>query len=325
MKNQTINSVDPASRMIVNEPNRAISILCDSSHPSYILTTSPSPLTKESILHVQGHGEYYCYHGSYTRRANMQSYLIMLTLSGNELLEYQGHHYEMGPGSFYWIDCMEPHYFFTMEKEQPRHAMWIHFYGPTAEFYYRQFLRLNNNSHVCLLPNNSTIEDDIKELIRMYHNSAESPELDIAASAIVLRIIVACIQATTLQQVQSPMPKVIQAVKSHITRNYHVDITLDALSEKFSVNKFHLQKQFKRYTGLSPNEFLIHTRLSRAKELLRSTDNSINQIAAEVGFGNASHFTRMFKKYENTTPINYRRNWLDPHLTIVESDSVYKS
>lgn len=319
MNNQTFNSIDLSGQMITNEPNRIIMIRCDSSKPSYVLTTAPSPLAKDSMIYVQGMGEFYCYKGSYTNRSNMQSYLVMITLSGYEMLNYMGVQYRVAPGHFFWIDCMEAHEYCTLEKEQPRHAMWVHFSGSSSKFYYRQFLRLNNNSVVCRLPDDSNIVDDIKELIRMYDHSAESLELDIAASAIVTRIAVECVQATTKQQVHTPIPKVIQSVKSYISRNYHKDITLDVLADEFSLNKFHLQKQFKRYIGLSPSEFLIHTRLTQAKELLRTTDYSIGSISEEIGVKSISSFSRMFKKYENTTPIEYRRSWIAPQVWDEES------
>ena len=311
---QTVNTVDSAGRFIVREQDNSISIYCDPKLTPYILTTSPTLLAKNSILYVQGHGEYYCYAGSFTRRFNMKSYMIKLTLSGAEALDYQNMHYEMGPDTFYWIDCMQMHHFYTLSTEQPLHTMWIHFDGPTAEFYYRQFLRLNNNSPVCNLPENSTIVDDIKRLIRLYHNSSESLELDIIASSIATSIAVSCIQATTSIASDTPIPKIIQAARGYISQNYHRPITLDTLASHFSVSKFHLQKQFKRYIGLSPGEFLTYTRMTQAKELLRTTDHSISEIAEEVCIMNISNFTRLFKLYEKTTPTDYRKHWIDPHI-----------
>lgn len=318
MKHQTVNGVDARGRFIVSESDNDISIQCDPAHASYILTTSPTLIAKNSILHVQGHGEYYCYAGSSTRRANMRSYLIMLTLSGHEVLHYQNVRYEMGPGTFYWIDCMLPHHFYTLSLDQPRHAMWVHLYGPTAEFYYRQFLRMNGNSVVCRLPEGSSVVDDIKQLIRLYHNNSESLEVDIAASALATSIVAACIQATTAQQVPASIPKAVLSARSFMSLNYHQSITLDSLAAQFSVSKYHLQKQFKRYIGLSPVEFLTHIRMTRAKELLRTTDNTVGEIAQEVGFSSVSSFTRLFRTHENTTPSSYRKHWIDPRLTVRE-------
>ncbi|MEG0145152.1 MAG: helix-turn-helix transcriptional regulator, partial [Clostridia bacterium] len=60
---------------------------------------------------------------------------------------------------------------------------------------------------------------------------------------------------------------------------------------------------------LSPNEYLLFVRLTRAKELLRETPKSIREVALEVGVGNPSYFINLFKQHEHMTPNTYRNNW----------------
>ena len=50
-------------------------------------------------------------------------------------------------------------------------------------------------------------------------------------------------------------------------------------------------------------------RLSRAKSLLRFSDSSVEEIAADCGFADAGYFIKVFKKAENMTPLEYRRKW----------------
>lgn len=97
----------------------------------------------------------------------------------------------------------------------------------------------------------------------------------IFASSIATNIITECIRATKAQPPHIPIPKIVSLTESYISQNYYEAITLDSLAERFAMNKYHLQKQFKRFIGISPSKYLIHTRITRAKELLRSTDNSI--------------------------------------------------
>ena len=97
--------------------------------------------------------------------------------------------------------------------------------------------------------------------------------------------------------------------RSYINSHYAERITLDDLSRSISINKFYLQKLFKRCIGLSPNEYLIHTRLTRAKQLLRNSSHPISQIAMDVGISNIGHFISLFKRYEGITPSAYRQRW----------------
>ncbi len=62
-------------------------------------------------------------------------------------------------------------------------------------------------------------------------------------------------------------------MRSYINAHYTEQITLDVLSKKLSINKFYIQKLFKRYMGLSPNEYLIQTRLTRRKAAVANHKN----------------------------------------------------
>jgi len=56
-------------------------------------------------------------------------------------------------------------------------------------------------------------------------------------------------------------------------------------------------------------EYLITMRLNYAKELLKYTDESINEITFFCGMNNVSHFINLFKEREGMTPLQYRKQW----------------
>lgn len=63
--------------------------------------------------------------------------------------------------------------------------------------------------------------------------------------------------------------------------------------------------------GIPVNEYLINTRISYAKELLKYTDMSVEEITYETGMNNVTHFINLFKKREAITPLKYRKAWRD--------------
>ena len=105
------------------------------------------------------------------------------------------------------------------------------------------------------------------------------------------------------------IPAVIQEIRSYLLTHYTEKITLAGLSAQFNLNQFYLQKQFKRYTGQSPTEYVIYLRLKHAKELMLTSQLSISEISYAVGIENTSHFTRQFKAQEGMTPQEFRRLW----------------
>jgi AraC-like DNA-binding protein len=66
------------------------------------------------------------------------------------------------------------------------------------------------------------------------------------------------------------------------------------------------RKRFRGLFGLSPNEFILRTRLQRAARLLKSTDDPLIRIAIDCGFGDQSYFTKRFRDFFGVTPRRYR-------------------
>jgi len=99
------------------------------------------------------------------------------------------------------------------------------------------------------------------------------------------------------------------SIKNYLDEHYTEKIVLDDLSEKFFINKFYLSKIFKETYGTTINNYLISKRITRAKQLLRFTDMTVDEVGAAVGMGDANYFSRMFKKVEGSSPREYRKQW----------------
>jgi len=84
-------------------------------------------------------------------------------------------------------------------------------------------------------------------------------------------------------------------------------VTIEQLSQRFHVNATTLKKKFKERYGDSLAAHIHHHRMERAAELLVSTDASIGEIAAQVGFQGQSRLTSAFQARFGVTPSNYRR------------------
>jgi len=74
------------------------------------------------------------------------------------------------------------------------------------------------------------------------------------------------------------------------------------------MNPTYFSTFFKKYNGLSPIDYIIRKRITRAIEFLRATDKTILEISGICGFNNSANFNKMFKKITGTTPSSYRVN-----------------
>ena len=71
-----------------------------------------------------------------------------------------------------------------------------------------------------------------------------------------------------------------------------------------ALSPFHFARAFKAATGLTPHEFVTGRRMDRARWLLRS--QPVEAVAAAVGFGNLSHFRRLFRRHHGGPPSGLR-------------------
>lgn len=100
----------------------------------------------------------------------------------------------------------------------------------------------------------------------------------------------------------------VDTIVKHILANYTEQMSLSELAKmsNFSVSRF--TNLFKKRTGVTPIHYINLTRLEHAKYLLEQTSHPINTIMEMVGFLDSSHFSKMFKKYYDITPLEYRKN-----------------
>lgn len=94
---------------------------------------------------------------------------------------------------------------------------------------------------------------------------------------------------------------------SHLEANYQEPIDLDHLAQIAHMSKRNFMRSFQAAMGSSPIAHLIQLRVNRAASLLRRTDQSVTEIAFQVGFSDSNYFTRQFRKLLGVTPREYRQ------------------
>lgn len=83
-------------------------------------------------------------------------------------------------------------------------------------------------------------------------------------------------------------------------------IEVTELARACALSRSHFSRAFKCSTGLSPQDWIRHQRIVRAKQLIRSTDLSLTQISLECGFCDQAHFCHIFTRSEGINPFAWR-------------------
>ena len=103
----------------------------------------------------------------------------------------------------------------------------------------------------------------------------------------------------------------ISEARSFIDANYkNPSLSLANLAEKFGMSEVYFRRLFKAQNGVSPSQYLISVRLSKAKELMEYPILGIEDCALQSGFSSHQYFCRVFKKAIGVSPMRYRQTVL---------------
>ena len=101
----------------------------------------------------------------------------------------------------------------------------------------------------------------------------------------------------------------VEQCKQYMDHNYREPLTLDILAEYTGLNGTYLSHLFSQLEGITIWEYLNKTRVERAQNLLKYSDQPIIAISDYVGFQSQSYFGKIFKKYTGMTPAKFRTRY----------------
>ena len=104
---------------------------------------------------------------------------------------------------------------------------------------------------------------------------------------------------------------VIDDILHYIDHNYMKNLKLENLAPLFGYNCSYLGKLLKQKTGRSFNTYLDEVRIRISKDLLKTSDMKVYEIAEAVGYSNVDYFSLKFKKSMQCSPLEYRRQYRD--------------
>lgn len=100
--------------------------------------------------------------------------------------------------------------------------------------------------------------------------------------------------------------KVTERIHEHIDQS----LSVADLAEIAGLSTAYFSEAFHKSTGCPPHQFLLRVRIERAKELLRTSDKTIIEIAFACGFQSSQQLAKVFQRLLKTTPSNYRREFV---------------
>lgn len=267
---------------------------------------TPSAFARTSLLHLQEIGELQALAPHTSSRSNLQSYLFFTVLSGSGELIYDGKKHDLKKGDMVFIDCRKP-YSHTTDVNLWS-LRWCHFYGPTLSFVYEKYVE--RGGRPTFRPEETA--PFLSTLDSLYKLASGSDYIrDMRINEELNRLCTLLMEQSWHPEEATTAPKKLSVVevKEYLEQHYAEKITLDELSTRFFINKYYLTRVFKEQFGQSITAYLTSLRITHAKQLLRFSEKSVEEIGLECGLGQLHYFSRVFKEVEGVPPSIYRSQW----------------
>jgi len=156
-------------------------------------------------------------------------------------------------------------------------------------------------AYVLDIRSDTLFHSNTNELYTSMRECTTIQELNVWFMDRILEPVVTCVNKRKNQEYEQLIEKVTDFISVH----YHEDISLDQCAELCELSPQYLSKLFKRTMDISFIEYVTQIRVTRAKELLETTDLMVNEIADQVGY-HPKNFIRVFKKQVGVPPGQYR-------------------
>lgn len=237
-------------------------------------------------------------------RIEENCFVFQYTLNGSGAIKIKETTYQLNKNQAFWIKIPSDHSYYLPPESSKWEFIYITLFGDVIEKIYQQLTTING--HIFTFLNEDSVIQLIFQLIeqikhQQVHNSFQ-------ASAAGYQFAMAFLENMgEYKEKRLSPPKPIERVLTYMKNNYHKDISLNDCVAKSNLSKYHFTREFKKYIGTTPMQYVTKLRIQQASRLLLNDSDSIHSIAQKVGFQNGNYFTKVFKKEIGKSPNAYRK------------------
>jgi AraC family transcriptional regulator len=176
---------------------------------------------------------------------------------------------------------------------------------------------LIGTNHVELIPHHAMSDPFIDQIARSLTAELESNLLGSRLFADSLTIALSIHLLRNYSDLQQPLRKAsgglpqrkLQQAIDYINDHLTEALTVNEIADQLQMSPYYFSRLFKQSIGMSPYQYVMRQRLERATFLLRTTSLSVAEIAMQVGFASQNQFAIQFRKFMQTTPSQYRKDF----------------
>lgn len=269
---------------------------------------TPSSFARQNLYYVQEVGKLQSLVPHRCIRENLDSFLVLVVLDGQGTLTIRDTVFTLKQGDCAFVDCKE-HYEHISEKENAWELAWVHFNGHNVRALYELFIKYNAGINVFHTDDFMALISIIEQLMEKQEDRSVMSELQCSELLMSLMRNVISRVAKTEQMLNEADQETLNQAREYLNEHYADTEILKNLEQDFDIVADDFNDAFSSHFGISIAEYVSNRRFLAAKEMLRFSVKSIQQIAEEAGIRDVMVMQQMFYDKENMSADEYRSKW----------------
>ena len=263
--------------------------------------STPSEYARRMLFYMSTCGYYYTNYDYRIEREDYHNYMLFYICDGRLSLRSGSQTMVASAGQVGFLNCHEPHEYHTIGNTE---FVWLHLDGSNTADFYQQAVQMHGG-FVFDTPYAEQIKNGIYEIVFAFRNDQTLSEVRLSQKLYTL--LTAMVDTASQEAGQTEENDTVSKAMHFIQEQYMNPISLLDVATHVNMSQFHFSRLFKKDCGYSPHEYLILTRLNRAKHLLKTTGLPVKVIAQKVGYQNVSSFTNAFTDRVGISPTLFRK------------------
>lgn len=234
----------------------------------------------------------------FIRRVNYPFVAVEMVLEGSVTFKQHGREFVLQEGDIF-ITCPREQLLLTDHQHRKVRMLQLIIYGNFGGMIAEM---LNFKSSGILHPENPAVfEQKLRSIGKIIENQQDGKGNSAAGYELLLEL-ADIHKQSRIRKYPPPLAKAVTLVELNMGANLNVN----SLAKKTGVSRYTLIRLFRGWLGRTPQEYISAQRMEYAKQLVSSGRLSHKEIARELGFKNASHFSLAFKKYTGLPPRSFK-------------------
>lgn len=235
------------------------------------------------------------------------NYVIHIVVEGNGMLDFDGKRWKIHKGQMFILFPGDETTYYA-DKEDPWYYCWIGFHGALAGKVVEN-IGFSRKEPVLSMRDVESAERIIKEMLSTKELALDGQLRRNAG----LQVLLANMIAEGMKEYEGYVTlneiSYSEYAVRYINNHFFEKVRIQDLAKRIGISRSYLVKLMKQETGMSPQEYLIETRMRRASDLLTRSMDPIGIIAAECGYEDALAFSKVFKARFGLNPTDYRKQY----------------